>query len=88
MFENAGPFVLATKLESVLRGRLRPGACVKLKDDGLSSVILYMNGRRLSSHWFSIGHILVAGGAQHQRFAFPRRHDAGPMLVFLDRHRS
>src|SRR3989442_607955 len=61
---------------------LPPNPSCTFQCNGLSSVILYVNGLRLSSHWSSIGHILVAHGAQHQRFAFPRRHDFDPSWFF------
>src|SRR6266550_2886192 len=57
---------------------LPPNPSCIFQCNGLSSVIRHVNGLRLSSHRSSIGHILVAGGAQHQRFAFPRRHDFDP----------
>src|SRR5438270_9942057 len=61
---------------------LPPNPSCTFQCNGLSSVIRYVNGLRLSSHRSSIGHILVAGGAQHQRFAFPRRHDFDPCWFF------
>src|SRR5258708_27860346 len=61
---------------------LPPNPSCTFQCNGLSSVMLCMNGLRLSSHWPSIRDILVAGDAQHQCFAFSCCHDLDPCWLF------
>src|SRR5258708_12267562 len=71
-----------TALLSSFFDPLPPNPSCTFQCNGLSSIMLYVNGLRLSSHRSPIGHILVAGGTQHQRLAFPCCHDFDPCWFF------
>src|SRR5260370_16242244 len=61
---------------------LPPNPSCTFQCNGLSSIILYVNGLWLSSHRPPIGHILVTRGAQHQCFALSCYHTFNPCRFF------